>query len=232
MSDLRRCRATDCGIKLRATAIDRFRTEVDWRGQDHARHATRIMKEILYEDALAYRRGGGPALGAYSDKDAAVSRPAGLRSVLDASPCLRTTAPELFGYLAHYPSRVLPGSSTFLYWSKEDFGLKPVISLTHAVIHQPEPDGPIVIASLGLYSSHYAEASLGLTVLIEGISGGTPYTDVYYVNRTRIDTLRGSFAGLARSIISGRQRSGITRELQALKVRVESQWRAAGSPQR
>jgi hypothetical protein len=230
VNELRECRARDCGLKLSSAAIDRFQSDVHWNRPDHADEAARLMKVMLHDYATAYLRAGGHALGAYDDKAVSVSLGGGFRTLLDGASCFSSIAPDLFRYLAHHPRVGLPGSRSFLYWSKEDFGLKPVISLTHAVIHQPNPESPILIASRGLYSSHYVEASLGITVLIEGAAAGAPYVDVYYVNRSRTDTLRGGFRSLARSIVGGRQRSGMTQELAALKVRVEAAWRSIDVP--
>jgi hypothetical protein len=229
VDEIRRCRAGDCGLKLSSAAIDRFHSEVHWHRPDRVDEAGRLIKVMLHDYATAYMRGGGQALGAYDDKAVSVSLGGGFRAVLEGASCFSTTAPDLFRYLAHYPRAGLPGSRAFLYWSREDFGLKPVTSVTHAVIYQTDAKSPILIASRGVYSSHYVEASLGITVLIDGAAGGTPYTDVYYVNRSRTDALRGGFGGLARSIVSGRQRSGMVTEMAALKARVEAAWRATAA---
>ena len=225
VSDIRGCRVGDCGVKLGAAAIDRFRSSVDWRRADAAVQAARIFKETLHEYARAYRRAGSQALSQYDDKGAPVSSAAALQSVLDASGCLRIAAPDLFQYLARYPAEDPPGSTDFLYWSKESFGGKPMISLTHAVTYRADLTGPMVLTSLGIYSTHYVEASLGVTVLIEGADDSGLYTDLYYVNRARTDALRGRLSGWARAIVRGRQRTGMARELRALRARIEAEWR-------
>jgi hypothetical protein len=56
-------------------------------------------------------------------------------------------------------------SSADVYWSKEKFGLQPVVSLTHVAIYKrPLPDGTnVLIASKGIYATRYFEALLGPT---------------------------------------------------------------------
>ena len=56
------------------------------------------------------------------------------------------------------------------YWSREKFGLKPVVSITHAVLMRRE--GAVAFGAKQVYASHYFESSLGLSVFIS-----TPGTD-------------------------------------------------------
>jgi hypothetical protein len=54
----------------------------------------------------------------------------------------------------------------FIYWSKQKFGLKPVIAVTHVSIYRkPESRRPL-IASKQVCTSHYFEASLWLTAVV------------------------------------------------------------------
>jgi hypothetical protein len=61
----------------------------------------------------------------------------------------------------------LPGSEIF-YWSKVDFGLKPVIRLNHVVICQLNND-PVkyTIASKMLYTTHYFNTGVELKFLAQ-----------------------------------------------------------------
>jgi hypothetical protein len=79
VSDIGRCRARDCDIKLPSAAIEPFRSGVDWRRPDHAAAVTRILKEFLHRQAVAYLEGGAPSLGAYDDRKVSVSLSAGLQ---------------------------------------------------------------------------------------------------------------------------------------------------------
>jgi transcriptional regulator with GAF, ATPase, and Fis domain len=76
----------------------------------------------------------------------------------------------------------------------------------------------------GLYSSHYLDASLSLTWLLDVDAGEDPAIDVVYINRSRVDAFGGAFGRLARSVASSRQRDGMLRELKALRDRLESEF--------
>jgi hypothetical protein len=61
--------------------------------------------------------------------------------------------------LIRFPHAASSADETFLYWSQESVGLKTLLSVTHVAIFPAAPDRPTVIASNGIYSSHYLDAS-------------------------------------------------------------------------
>jgi len=225
---LRRCRVGNCSLKLPADAIERFRTTVNWSASDWREQATLLARKLLVEGATAYLERGDPAIGPISDRRKPVDAGAEFRGLLTNVGCDRGAAPGFFQYLADYPKNRPPDAENFLYWSKETFGMKPVVSLTHVVIHRPHA-GTVLIATKGLLSNHYLDASLGLTLLLPAGSPESPAIDLVYVNRSRADALGGLFGGLTRAIVAGRQRDGTITELKALKTRLEATWRAAAS---
>ena len=115
--------------------------------------------------------------------------------------------PEFQKYLEEFP-QARPESASivedFLYWSKEDFGLKPVTSVTHVTIYKRshghcfgrdhrfernlwQPLLQIVSRTDGIYTSSGSDP---------------PRTYLIYVNRSRTDALRGLFPGLKRSLLA------------------------------
>lgn len=99
-----------------------------------------------------------------------------------------------------------------------------MISLTHVVI-SPVQNGRAAIATKGIYASHYGDASLGLTLLLELGTPTAPRTLVVYVNRSRLDIMGGLFGAIKRPLIRSRARDGAARTMKALRDRTERQWR-------
>jgi hypothetical protein len=62
------------------------------------------------------------------------------------------------------PAVPTPGAEEFLYWSKERFGGKAVISATHVRIYRPTgmQAVEVVVTSTQVFASHYLDASPGM----------------------------------------------------------------------
>ena len=119
---------------------------------------------------------------------------------------------------------MLPGAESFVYWSKEKFGLKAVVSLTHVTIFR-RSKSEFLIASKQIYASHYFDASLGLTHLADkGDGGGEAY--LVYLNRSRADGLQGGFSKVKRTLLAGEVRDGLARNLRQTKQRLDSDYAA------
>ena len=223
---LRHCRVGSCGLKLPAADIERFRTTVNWTAADWREQATSLARRLLVENAAAYLERGDGAIGPISDRRKPVDSGAEFRGLMMNLACDRGAAPDFFTYLVEYPKNRPGEADEFLYWSKETFGMKAMISITHVVIHRA-PGGALLIASKGLLSNHYLDASLGLTLVVPAGPAESPAIDLVYVNRSRADALGGLFGGITRAIVASRQRDGTVNELRALKTRLESSWREA-----
>jgi len=231
LSDLRRCRAEDCDLRLSSEAIRRFEERIDWASADALDEAELLFKEMLVERALAYQRGGSQALGAYDDKDDVMPLRADFETILSASAYLLNYVPELAGMLRDYPVTKLEGAEDFLYWSKEDIGLKPVISLTHAILdswRHSEGEEELIIASKQVYASHYFDSSLGLTAVLEvEEEGSEPSRYLVYLNRSRSLSLGGFFGGMKRSLVAGKVMDGLKTNLLYTRARLQAIYRAS-----
>jgi hypothetical protein len=193
---LRYCKPKRCDVKLPAAAMDRFRKEVDWSQPNHRDRASEVWKQILVDYATTYMREGNKALFEYNDKSDAVQLNDEFRTLLQPASYTYEFTPELQKFLEQYPSARPAESEDFVYWTKETFGLKPVVSLTHLTIYRHRrPNGTVaLIASKGIYASHYLESSLGFTSFVDYDGPDPSY--LIYVNRSRSDALRGILAGI------------------------------------
>jgi hypothetical protein len=213
---MRVCRPGDCSMRLPAAAIDRFRTTIPWGTPAESAAAAAAMRQFLLDEVRTYLTGGSPSLPDYADRTGTIPRATAFRVLLRPSSYHAEYQPELFRGLDQFPSGSVQGDS-FVYWSRERFGLKPVISVSHSVL-QRRADA-VVFGSKQIFASHYFESSLGMSLYI--VVPGAPHGFVTYLNRSRVDTLRGLLAPIARVVAARRARSGLERMLIDVKRKLE-----------
>jgi len=225
---IRRCRPRTCDFKLSAAFIERFRKEVNWSAPGYQDRASTLMREMLLEYVRGYLSGGNSALGDYNDKSYNLNLADEFRTLLQPAFYTYGYSPEFQQYLLEFPHARPAHVENFVYWSKEKFGLKPVISITHIAAHRVSPvaGADVVIASKGIYANHYFEASLGLTAYVHSAVSNQPRTYLIYINRSKADALRGMFAGFKRSLISGRLRDGAKKNMEMIKQKLESEFQS------
>jgi hypothetical protein len=222
---LKNCKIGDCGVKLSADTIERLRKEIDWNAPDASEQVNKLARVSLLEYVKRYLAGGNMALSEYNDKTKPQRIADEFDAILKASPYIYDYEPEFYEYLREYPGKHLDNLDDFIYWSKEKFGLKPVISVTHVSIYRRPGSGHTLIASKQIYASHYFEASLGLTDVIVSPRQQEPSFYLIYLNRSRADALHGGFSGLARGQVKSRARSGLEKNMGIIKLAIENLYR-------
>ncbi len=225
LNALKNCKVGECKVKIPAELIERLKKEIKWSAPNHKDRATALTRQFLLDYVRAYLKDGNAALVSYGDQRYPQRLAGEVRSMLDQSPYLFETAPDLFKYLADFPQAQLPGAENFIYWSKEkQRGFKTVLCLTHVTVYRQkvERGSQIIIASKQLYANHYFEGSLALTWLVDA-EAGAEKTGCYliYFNRSRMDALRGGLSWLKRYIARGRIRDGLVTNLQLTKEKLE-----------
>jgi hypothetical protein len=214
---MRTCKPGSCGLRLPAAAMNRFRTTIPWGTPEDVEAAAVAMRQFLVDEARTYVTAGSSALADYADRAGTTPRAAAFKLLLRPSTFQAEYQPELFRYLEEFPRAQGEGSDSFLYWSREKFGLKPTISISHAVLQRRE--GVVVFGSKQVFASHYFESSLGMALFVP--IADTPHAYVTYLNRSRVDTLRGLLAQLARVVAARRARDGLERMLIDVKRKLE-----------
>lgn len=214
---MRECRPGSCGLRLPAAEMDRFRTTIPWGKPGEIEAAGAAMRQFLVDEARTYLAEGSPALPTYADRPKGVPRALAFRQLLRPSAFPAEYQPDLFRFLDEFPRTPLEGAESILYWSREKFGLKPVISITHTVLRRR--DGLVAFASKQVYVSHYFDASLGMALFLP--EPGTSYGYVTYMNRSRVEALHGILAPLARRAAARRGREGLGRVLMDVKRKLE-----------
>jgi hypothetical protein len=219
LAHLQSCQPGDCDLRIGGAALSAVRAGVDWRAPDAATQVNARVREAIVRYVTAYMKSGDEALVTYTDRDQPVSLRQQWQEILAASPYLQQYSAPLREYLTQYPRRPLPGAKDVLYWVQDDYaGLKPVLSLVHAVIYE-DPARPerTVIAQKQLYASHYYDGSLAVAMAVSTTEGATPVTWLVYANRSRGDLLKGGFGGLRRTVARNQAESAAKQTLSTIK---------------
>ncbi len=107
---------------------------------------------------------------------------------------------------------------SFLYWSKERLGRRPIVSITHVNISRGHDPGPeVIVVSKNVFATRYLTASISVTALTS--DGARRY--LAYVNRSEVDALGGMFGGIVRWFVERRLKSDAEDVLPRLRERLE-----------
>ncbi len=197
---LKKCKPGSCDVKLGTKGLEAV-SKIDWKAPDADKRAVAILNQAIVDYVNAYEQGGTDAMGNVLDKKQEKSRAEEYRALLDHSPYLVDYVKEFNDYLAAYPKGKLAGAQDVLYWAKDTFGLKPVVSAYHATFYKG-PRGALIANKL-LAASHFFNATLELMAGVPTPDGKGLYLLSLY--RTRLDPPTGVLAGA----LMGKVRDGI-----------------------
>ena len=218
LQDLRRCRVGDCEVKVAASALTRFHSEINWSAPNAAAAAQSWIQRLAYEYTTSYLKGGDAELAVYRDGSRPTFVAQEFREVTDAMPELTTYMPNLKRYLLGFPKVALPEVSSFLYWQETEFGLKPVIRINHVAIRET-PEDAVVISKM-LYASHYFWTGIEIRALVPDPARGNGFWFAT-VNRSRSDGLSGFTGRLIRGRVRSEVEKGILAAMQSTKQLLE-----------
>ena len=219
LDDLKNCRVGDCEIKLGEGALRRFRSEVDWKASTARATADAVMRQLAFEYVTGYLEGGNERLAVYRDNSRPTFVAHEFREMIDQMPELTTYMPSVRRDLLEYPKVTLPAETSFLYWQEADFGLKPMIRISHLTIREGPED--TVVTSKMLYASHYFWTGLEIRALIPDPSRGVGFWFVT-VNRSRSDGLSGFTGAVVRRHVRGAVQDGTLAALTMTKQMLEA----------
>jgi hypothetical protein len=197
---LRKCKPGSCDVKLGTKGLEAV-SKINWSAPDADKKAVQIFNEAIVEYVRAYQQGGTAAMGNVLDKKQEKSRADEFRALMANSPYLVDYVKEFNDYLAAYPKGKLAGAEDILYWSKDTFGLKPVVAGYHMTFYRG-PRGALIASKL-LAASHYFNASLDILAGVPTPDGKGLYLLSLY--RTRLDPPTGMLAG----VLMGKVRDGV-----------------------
>jgi hypothetical protein len=216
LQELRTCQPGDCPVKLSAREIAQLRSV----GGDSA-SLDLAFRRMLVARAIDYEVHGDECAPPYHDHKTAVRPADAFFSVLQRLPFVQRHFAGYASYLTGYPS--VPQrevAQSFLYWSKETLGMKPIVSLTHLSVFLVRGAGlpEAMIVAKQIYASHYKNASISITA----IAADDTSRYLVYVNRAQIDAFRGVFGGFVRHLVERRVKTEAPTVLKGLRRRLES----------
>ena len=218
LDTIRECEPGDCGVRLSTWQLDRFRRDVNWQAPDWRHQAGALWRNLLAEYARTYLSRG--TLADYRNKAEPLNVADEFAILFDRSRPLGTAVPGFFAYFEQFPGKSLSGVENILYWSKDDFGLRPVTSITHLALYSPPRDSrePAVIGTRQIYATHYFDAALGFTLAFDDGASG-----FYMVclNRARTRSLASFTRAIVRGIVVRRSREAAEQMLRATKRSLE-----------
>jgi hypothetical protein len=223
IEDLKSCKTGSCDLKLSTEMIDKLKASA-LSGADANKKSNAAFGELLVAYVNDYMQRGDAAMITYNDDKHPFSVADDFKSLLGDAALLQEYAPELARYLLGYPKVELPGSESFIYWSKEKFGLKPVISVTQVVVYQRDVGDrkELLIATKQLFADHYFDSSLGMAIMTQEPAGSKlPGNYLVYVNQSRADAIKGFLTGLRRSIVESKSLTTLKTNLKTTKERLE-----------
>ncbi len=192
LKDLAKCEPGRCNVKLPGNAFEKLR-QLKSSSSDFDVQANILFRQAIVSYVQNYLNNGNAVLVEYHDKENPIRLIEEFKGLIEESPYLYKYAPQLLRYLEGFPNTKLSNTKDVFYWLKENLGGKtkaPIISIIHDVFYRPEGAVAEVVISKLLYATHYFEASLGLTLMIDEPEGNKEGFYLICINRSRIDFLR------------------------------------------
>ncbi len=212
VESVRDCRPGGCGLKIAGGEMASLRRAADAGGPLWKEEVGQQFRQIVLDRVNAFRSDGFAGLSPYVDRHNPVYPQSAFGVLLGNSPYLLSDP---------FDDR-LARADSFFYWSKEQYGTgKPVISVTHVdLVRARGPSGPrVAVIGSEILATHYRNASLGLTAVVEDASG---QAYLVYINRSQLDVLGGLLGGLKRAIAENRVKNESVQVFSALRQRLES----------
>lgn len=227
VSSLKRCQPRNCDVQLDARAMAAFQQAAN-SGPDADNKVNILAQQKALQLLNRYATIGNAALGQYEDKDTPVQVAQAFASLLNRSSSLPLYAPKLREYLLQYPRVELPGSQSFFYWEKVDFGLKPTLRIVQAVSYKTSSnsDALRIVVNKQLYASHYFQTAIDVSVCAPAPEKGGFY--LITVKGSKQAGLTGAKGLVLRKTIEGKTESSIVKALAYLKAELEKR----GTPQK
>ena len=189
---LKSCEPGNCRIQMPVTSIEELHRSINWSAPDADEQVNQLLQRTALERLVGYQRYGNEALGVYNDKRDPTAVPEQFAYLLSYDKALSERVPDLYHYLLVYPHAKPANYEETFYWAKVKFGLKPTLRIVHMVTMRGSPADPIAsaIAQKQLYSSHYFQTALDLSICVR--DGDDPKHSGFYL----IKALGSEQAGL------------------------------------
>jgi hypothetical protein len=219
IDDLRSCVPGDCALKITRAEMAAAQSELAARPPSEHQD---VLRALLMQRVETYLASGFEAVAPYVNNEKKAP-PALLFSTLVAEANFLPPQPEVGdGVETSHPSngRFDNGTESFLYWAKEHYGGKPIVSVMHVFVIPPQPGGPeVFIVSKQIFATHYIDGWLGVTALARDPTSGQAY--FVYVVRSSVDVIQGFWGGIVRRVLQRRLKSDGVALMNGIRQRLE-----------
>ena len=135
-------------------------------------------------------------------------------------------APDVHRYLRELGAALPPGARDTLYWTKEDFGVRPIIRISNQIIQgAARSNDPVIVTSNQVYADHYLDAAITATLALTAPDDDGRSFYMISVNRVRTRSLTGFLRSMIRSTVQNRSRDAMQKILAATKSALETEQR-------
>ncbi len=206
------CKVGDCDVKLPGSIILEL-SQLDPAANRFDQQVAAVIRQWLHQYLSSYKRDGNVALVEYSDKNPPQSLHDGFSRLMADAQVLAYRAPRLYDYFDGIVDQPPNGMRESFVWSVEKFGMRPLTTVTHSVVHR-DLDGDHADLWIGmklLYASHYLHASLRLMRVVNDWSSAQPTSYLVCVDRLLFDAEVG---GIKRAMLKRHLRSHLAERLQ------------------
>jgi hypothetical protein len=222
---LGRCKPGDCLIQAPASSIEGFHRSIDWSAPNVNAQVNELLRKAALQFLVAYQRDGNQVFGLYNDKRKPVDVAQQFAYMVSYYKALPEHLPEFYQYLLSYPNARPANVEDTFYWARVKFGLKPTLRIVHVVTNRGNAADQVAyaIAEKQLYSSHYFETALDLSLCIRGSED--PAKPGFYLimamgsEQAGLTGLKGS---IVREAAVGRSVSSLRKALTTIKNTLES----------
>ncbi len=222
INELQKCKPGRCDVQLPSEAIEDFQHSIDWSAPDVANRVNHLAQRMALQALLNYMQGGNAALGAYRDKNHPAAVADTFASLIARAEALPVYLPELHEYLLEYPKAKSADAQSAFYWEKVNFGLKPTFRIVQRIVYrQTKANEPVyAVAEKQLYSSHYFQSALDLTVCVKDAQ--RPGFYLITLKGSKQAGLTGLKGSIVRKVAVDKTRSSLERLLVTIKQKLEA----------
>jgi hypothetical protein len=221
IKDLEKCKPNECEVQLPAQNIEEFRNSVNWKAPDMVKQINTLARQMALKALQSYIEGGNASLGTYRDKKNPNVVAESFTNLLDQAKALPVYMPDLHRYLLEYPNFKSPDIQSEFHWEKVKFGLKPTSRLVQRIIYKKDSSAPAyAVAEKQLYSSHYFQTALDVTVAVKVANQEGFY--LITVKGSQQAGLTGFKGGIVRNVVVNKTKTSMESGLDAIKKRLEN----------
>ena len=224
IKSLKSCKSGDCLIQMPASSIEDLQQSIDWSSTDVNEQVNQLLQKTALQRLLVYQREGDQALGVYNDKRNPTDVSQQFAYMLSYDKDLPLYLPGFYHYLLAYPSAKPANVEDTFYWARVKFGLKPTLRVVQMVTMSGKPADHIAyaIAEKQLYSSHYFETALDLSLCVRG-SDDPKQPGFYLILAMGSEQagLTGFEGSIVREVVVGRSVSNLQDALTTIRNTLE-----------